>query len=68
MADDRRGAGVRAIRLTWEKDHPPWVYWQRLDRRNGYLALGPVSTVFNRRRPWHWAVALIALWRAGQRP
>jgi hypothetical protein len=58
---------VTAARLQWEKDRPPWVWWQRLDRRNGYLAWGPVGTVFNRRRPLHWAVAVVALWRNGRR-
>lgn len=44
-----------------------WVWYRRLDRRNGYLAWGPVGTLFNRRRPLHWAVALYVLFRDGNR-
>jgi hypothetical protein len=45
----------------------PWIWYQRLDRRNGYLAWGPVGTPFNRRRLLHWLVAIFDLWRMGDR-
>jgi len=45
----------------------PWVDYHRFDRRNGYLAWGPVGAPFNRRRPLHWLVALFELWRKGDR-
>lgn len=45
----------------------PWVWYPVLDRRNGHLALGPVGAPFNRRKPLHWAVAIVVLWRRGDR-
>ena len=45
-----------------------WVWHSRLDRRNGYLAWGPVGAPFNRRRLLHWVIAVAYLWRNGRRP
>jgi hypothetical protein len=56
----------RALRLEIRENAPPWVWYRRLDRRSGYLAWGPVGTLFKRRRPLHWAIALVYLWRNGE--
>lgn len=44
-----------------------WVWYRRLDRRNGYLAWGSVGTPFDRSRPLHWLVAAYVLLRDGKR-
>jgi hypothetical protein len=58
---------MAVLRLVAERDRKPWVWYRRLDRRNGYLAFGPVGTPFNRKRPLHWLVAIVSLWRNGRR-
>jgi len=56
------------IRLVFERDQPPWVWYSRLDKRSNYWAFGPVGVPFNRRRPFHWLIALLALANHGRRP
>jgi hypothetical protein len=54
------------MRLDASKSHH-WVWYSRLDRRNGYLAWGPVGKPFNRKRLGHWLIAAVDLWRKGRR-
>lgn len=44
------------------------VWYARLDRRNGYLAWGPVGEPFKRRKLKHWLIAIYVLWRDGRWP
>lgn len=60
---------MKGLRLIARDDgRPPWVWYQRLDRRNGRLEWGPVGKPFNRRRVGHWLVVVCCLWREGKRP
>lgn len=54
-------------RLQITEGFHPWVWYSKLDRRNGYLAWGPVGKPFQRNRIGHWLIAVVWLWRNTRR-
>lgn len=53
--------------VSYTSDKRLWITHWRLDRRNqGRLQWGSVQTLFDRRKPFHWLVAIYSLIRDGR--
>lgn len=53
--------------VSYTSDKRLWITYWRLDRRNqGHLQWGSVQTLFDRRKPLHWLVAICSLIRDGR--